>query len=253
MDISTKWKHRRKAATARGAVSSVAVGLALGVPAIQSLAVTPGDIVLGDITVMRLRTASGGVSAEQRASMVQERVNKFLAIPGLKAHDVRVVPTHYGPTIYVRKIKIITVDPETAKDQNVTPIVLAKTWAHRLMGVIDQVDIRVPGGPPAATPGVPAGAGTPAVPPTATPQAPPTPGATPPATPPAAGTPGLATPPAPGTPVPAAPTTPVPPPATPVAPPASGGTPASPGSTAPATPPAPAAPPAAPAGGGTTP
>ena len=236
MEILSHSKRRRTTATARRVVTAVAIGLALGIPAARSLAVTPGDIVLGDITVMRLRTASGGVSAEQRASMVQERVNEFLAIPGLKAHDVRVVPTHYGPTIYVRKIKIITVDPETAKDQNVTPIVLAKTWAHRLMGVIDQVNIRVPGGPPASTPATPPDAGTPAGPPTGTPgTAPPT------------GTPPPTVPPPAGTPTPAAPGTPAPSPVTPAAPPASGVTPGTPGTVAP---PAPAAPPA---NGGVTP
>ncbi len=183
-------------------------------------AVAEGEIVLGDITVMRIRTAAGNVTAAQRASMVQERINEVLAVPGLKANDVHIVKTAYGPTLYVRKIKLITIDPDTAKDQSMTQDELAKTWAHRLMGVIAQVDIRVPGGPgdpvttpPATTPGIPAAPGTPA-----TPANPATPPVANPATPAAPATPEKpATPPAPAptTPAPATPTPTTPAPATP--------------------------------------
>jgi hypothetical protein len=213
-------KQMKKTIRAAARLSVAGAFVALGgiLSTVTAHAVTPGDIVLGDITVMRLRTASGGVTAEQRASLVQERVNQFLAVPNLKAKDVHIVKSAYGPTIYVRKIKIITVDPGTALDEGVKPDELAKTWAHRLMGIIDQVDIRAPKTPAAPAPGAvtppPVAPATPpdpnpatpapATPPTA-PATTPTPAA-PPTTPTPAAKPDVpATPPPASVPAPAAP------------------------------------------------
>ena len=131
------WRATGKSAanfvmTTTATLVSVAI---LGVLSVSpALAVPPGDIVLGDITVMRIRTDSGGVSAEQRASKVQERINKILAIPNLTAKDVTIVESKYGPTLYIHKVKIITVDPDTAKDQGTTPELLAKNVGASLDG-----------------------------------------------------------------------------------------------------------------------
>ncbi|MDX1932100.1 MAG: FKBP-type peptidyl-prolyl cis-trans isomerase [Capsulimonadales bacterium] len=110
--------------------------------------VPPGEIVLGDIVVFRFRTDSGGLTAAQRADLVQERVNQVLSLPDVTAKDVRVRPLPQGPTLYVRDIRLVTIDRETAQAAGVTQERLAKQWAHRLMGVIAQVNVRLPGGPP---------------------------------------------------------------------------------------------------------
>jgi peptidylprolyl isomerase len=129
-------------------VATVGAGVTLTLTAPPGAAVPPGEIVLGDIVVMRLRVGSGKYNPEQRAGIVQERVNQFLAMHDIKAKDVRVEKLPEGPTIFVRKIKLITVTKEDAEAAGTTPILLAKNWAHRLMGIIDQVNIRLPGGAP---------------------------------------------------------------------------------------------------------
>ncbi len=141
-------------------------------------AVPPGEIVLGDIVIFRFRTPSGKLSPVQRADAVQDRLTQILAIHDLTTKDVSVKETKYGPTIYVRGTKLVTVDEETAKAGGMAPLALAKTWAHRLAGVLTQVNVRLPGGapkPPVVTP--------PVTPPVETPPVTP-PVETPPVTPP---------------------------------------------------------------------
>lgn len=167
-----------------------------------ALATPPGEIVLGDVTVMRLRVGSGNLDLQKRGDLVQDRINQILAIKDVTAKDVRVVQEKAGPTIYVRKIKLITIDKPTADAASTDPMTLAKMWAHRLAGIVDQVNVMIPASripkptAPAATADTP-----PATPPATTPATPPA--ETPPATPPAA------TPPAqPTTPPATTPTTP---------------------------------------------
>ena len=198
----------------RSVVASAAVFALLGLSAVTAVtahAIPPGDIVLGDITVMRLRVPSNGLTAEERASKVQERVNLILAIPNLIANDVKVVQKPpYGPTLYVKNIKLITIDKADAKAAGMSVDELAKSWAHRLMGVISQVNIRLPEAPkPGSTPPPPVTPPDPTVPtnpavPVTTPPTTPAPATPAPVTPPA--TPPVETPPA-APPAPTAPTT----------------------------------------------
>jgi peptidylprolyl isomerase len=123
---------------------------------------------------------------------VQDRLTQILAIHDLTTKDVSVKETKYGPTVYVRDIKLVTVDKETAEAGGMTPLALAKSWAHRLAGVLTQVNVRLPSGapkPPVSTP-IPD-----AAPPAETPVTPPV---TPPVVPPP--TPAPAPQPAPPTP-----------------------------------------------------
>lgn len=185
------------------AATAVPAALLLGAVIAPSVrAVPPGDITLGDIVVMRIRIGSGGLEPQKRADLIQERINEILAITDVKPKDVRIEQLKQGPTIYVRKIKLITVTKEdaAAAGVGVTPLQLAKTWAHRLAGIVDQVNVRLPSGPATPAPGTK----TPTTP--TTPPVTPDPAAPAPATPdPAA--PNPQTPPAP---VDSAPTTPAP-------------------------------------------
>ena len=123
----------------------------------------PGEVVLGDIVVMRLRVGSGKLDLQQRGDLVQERINKVLAIKDVTAKDVRVEDNKYGPTIFVRDIKLLTIDKPTAEAGQMTPLALAKAWAHRLAGIVDQVNVAIPASripkpdpaPPAETPATP--------------------------------------------------------------------------------------------------
>ena len=221
-------KRIAKRAYAASSATLVAASFGLGYFARPAQAAAPGEIVLGDIVVMRLRVGSGKLSLQERGDLVQERINKVLAIKDVTAKDVRVAEEKAGPTIYVRDIKLITIDQPTADAAQLTPLELAKNWAHRLAGIVDQVNVMIPADripKPEPTPEeVP-------VPPTENP--PTTPPATQPAQPATPTTPPATTPAQPATPPaqPAAPTTPpapTEPPATPAAPPAAPATPAKP-------------------------
>lgn len=155
---------------------------ALGISAVSTLvaspakAIPPGEIILGDIVIFRFRTPSGKLSPVQRADAVQDRLSQILAITDLTTKDVSVKDTKYGPTIYVRGTKLVTIDKDTAASANVTPLELAKTWAHRLAGVLTQVNVRLPTPIPTPTPpAVPVDPTVPAVPATPPPAATPVP------------------------------------------------------------------------------
>ena len=176
-----------------------AIGL-LCVAAAPSRAIPPGDVVLGNEVLFRLRVPAGGLSVQQRGDLLQERLNIVLAITDLHENDVTVLPTRYGPTIYVRGQKLLTVDKATADASGMKPAPLARLWARKLAAVLPEVNVRLPGGPaPAPKPAAPAGeTPTPAPAPATSPATPATPAAAP-ATPPApapAPAPEPATPPA---------------------------------------------------------
>ena len=144
---------------------SAAVWAALASTATMAVAVPPGEIVLGDIVVIRLRNGSGKLDLTQRTHLVQERINQILSMHDVTAKEVRVEKLPDGPTIYVRDVKLVTVDKATADAAGATPESLAKQWAHRLMGVLEQVNIRLPAvAPPPAVPSDPAAPAPPANP-----------------------------------------------------------------------------------------
>jgi peptidylprolyl isomerase len=109
-----------------------------------AVAAPPGEIIVGTVVVMRLRNGSGKLDVAQRAGVIQERVNQVLALTDVRAKDVQVKEDKAGPTIYVRKIKLLTVTPEDAQAANMEPLLLAKVWARRLAGIVDQVNVLPP-------------------------------------------------------------------------------------------------------------
>jgi hypothetical protein len=125
----------------------------------------PGEVILGNEIVFRLRVPAGGLTLQQRGDLLQERLNEVLAITDLNENDVTVLPTRYGPTIYVRGKKLLTVDNATAEASGMKPAPLARAWARRLAAVLPEVNVRLPGGGPApakptATPVAPAAPAT---------------------------------------------------------------------------------------------
>lgn len=104
----------------------------------------PGEILLGTTVVIRLRVGAGKYDIQKRGDLLQERVNEVLAIPDVRAKDVYVQNDPAGPTIYVRKIKLLTVTKEDAEAAGMDALTQAKTWAHRLAGVVDQVNVGLP-------------------------------------------------------------------------------------------------------------
>src|SRR5688500_164671 len=94
-------------------------------------AVPPGEIVVAGEVVMRLRVGSGRYSLEERGALVQQRLVEMLSINDLNTNDVAVRASKFGPTIYVRGQKLITIDPPTAEAAGLTPDALARVWSQR--------------------------------------------------------------------------------------------------------------------------
>lgn len=147
-----------------GAAAAAALGLFLTAAAVPARAIPPGEIVLGNEVIMRLRVPAGGLDLQKRGDLVQERVNEVLAITDLTENDVSVLQLKEGPTIYVRGIKLITVDKETATANERSPDALARMWARKLARVFPEVNVRLPGGGPPSPPGGGGGGAAPAPP-----------------------------------------------------------------------------------------
>lgn len=136
-------KHSRRG---RGPFVALAAAFSLGAPLLAPMAahavVPPGEVILGNSVVFRFRTPSGGLSPEQRAGKVQERLIDVLGINDLTPNDVKVRGLKEGPTIYVRDVKIVTIDPETAKASGGTREEVARQWARNLMYMLPVVNVR---------------------------------------------------------------------------------------------------------------
>lgn len=127
-------------------------GVALGMAAVPAFAAEPGEIALGGEIVMRLRVPSGKFSLEERGNLIMERLTEILGMRNLSGSDVSVRPNkRYGPTIFVRDQKLLTIDKPTAEAAGMTPDTLAGAWAKKLAAVLPQVNVRLPGDPPVVT------------------------------------------------------------------------------------------------------
>jgi hypothetical protein len=117
----------------------------------------PSDVAIGGNVVLRLRSSAGGMSPQQRADRITERLAFLCGIPDLQPSDVVVyAPAHLQPVIYVSGRKLITVDSSTAAATGIgSPEETAEVWAKRLQVVLPEVDVRLPGEPAPTVPADP--------------------------------------------------------------------------------------------------
>lgn len=111
---------------------------------------TPADLNLGGYPVLRLRGTAGGLTPDQRISVILGRITPLLGNPVILPSDVVVYlppeKSRYNryPVIYALGRRIITVDPATVKAAGggKTPIEVATVWAKRLQQVLPRVNWR---------------------------------------------------------------------------------------------------------------
>ena len=94
---------------------------------------TPGDVVVGNTVVMRVRDSAGGYSVEERVKAVNERLVEILSYAPVNEVSVTVHLVHGNYVISVGKYQLITIDKNMADSNNTTPEKLAKTWAKNLL------------------------------------------------------------------------------------------------------------------------
>jgi hypothetical protein len=98
----------------------------------------PGDVIIGDEVVLRIRFPAGGYTVEQRADAVTQRINNVLGSRPFSPEDVRVAQQNGEWVVMIGNELIITADGDTAKYNHSTPEELANTWAANLRRAIPQ-------------------------------------------------------------------------------------------------------------------
>lgn len=96
-------------------------------------------------TLMRIRTGAGGMTAEQRAEAVKERLVPILSLENLRPEDITVRQERpkQDAGLYVRDQLLITVDRDLARaNGNGDPGDLARAWAERLKDILPNVSVK---------------------------------------------------------------------------------------------------------------
>ena len=115
--------------------TALALGL-LSAGSVSAQAPTNANAVfVGGTSIMRVTAASGGYSPQQRATAIQARLNRILALAPIHPSDVTVTQG-MPPTVCVKGHLFFTADQASAQADHVTPMVLAKQLASRLKTVL---------------------------------------------------------------------------------------------------------------------
>ena len=117
-------------------IRRLAIALILLGIAIPALATQPGDVLIGDDVVLRVRFPAGGYTVQERAELIMLRINELLGSKPFNPSDVKVAVVNKEYVVTVGDNLIITADSATAKFNKSTPQQLAEMWAANLRRVI---------------------------------------------------------------------------------------------------------------------
>lgn len=106
--------------------------------ALPVFAIQPGDVVLGQEVVLRIRYPAGGLSVQERADIVTQRINELLGSNPFSRSDVKVGVRNKEHVVLIGNNVIITADDATARFNKTTPEQLAEVWAANLRRVIPE-------------------------------------------------------------------------------------------------------------------
>ncbi len=90
------------------------------------------SVFVGGTPIMRVRFAAGGMSAEQRASAIQLRVNKLLGQGPIHPEDITVEQSGTDAVVLVKGQLLFTADQQTAGANQTTTLDLAQQWATNM-------------------------------------------------------------------------------------------------------------------------
>lgn len=116
-----------------------------GDPPATSASASGNTVTFGGQILMRIRTGSGGFTAEQRADQVAQRLIPILSLKNLKPEDVTVTQTrkYQDATISVRGKLLVTVDKGLSQaNGNNDPGDLARAWADNLRKVLPEISVQ---------------------------------------------------------------------------------------------------------------
>jgi hypothetical protein len=93
-------------------------------------------VFVGGTPIMRVRVGADGYTPDQRASRIQERLNKLLGQGPIIDSDITIQPMGLDAVVLVKGQLLFTADSATARFNTTTPMDLANTWANRLKSVL---------------------------------------------------------------------------------------------------------------------
>ena len=100
-------------------------------------------MAVGGEHVLTIYFPAGGLSIKQRADKVTERLVNFLGDADLKPADIQALPNGKSEAKITIKGKLFyTVDAQTAKRENMTPIKAAQHYADALRVVLPKVNVK---------------------------------------------------------------------------------------------------------------
>jgi len=91
-----------------------------------------GDVVVGGVLVLRIRAEAGGMSVQQRAMIVEQRITNALSKARSTPQTIAVRMVGGQPAIFAGDIMLITVDANHARLNGTTQLSLAGVWARNL-------------------------------------------------------------------------------------------------------------------------
>jgi len=109
-------------------VIALSLTAVLAAPAAAAL----GDVVAGGMLILRIRAEAGGMSIEQRAMIVEQRITNALSKLRPTAQAITIRTVNAQPAIFVGDIMIITVDANHARLNGSTQQALAEVWLRNL-------------------------------------------------------------------------------------------------------------------------
>lgn len=93
-------------------------------------------VFVGGTPIMRVRVGAGGYSPSQRATQIQERVNKLLGQGPIRRDDIAVRQAGNEAVVTVKGQLLFTADWATARFNHTTPLALATGWADHMRRVL---------------------------------------------------------------------------------------------------------------------
>ncbi len=98
------------------------------------------EVGVDGLTFLRIRSGAAGFTVAERGRTVDTRLTHIISYEDYSPDAVRIVPVRGKPTIYVGKVRLITVYPSDAAAAGVASTrELAETWAAAIAASLREV------------------------------------------------------------------------------------------------------------------
>jgi hypothetical protein len=96
-------------------------------------------VFLGGTPIIRVRVGANGYTPDQRATLIQERLNRFLGQGPITPEEITTEQVGDDAVVLIKGQLMFTADSATASYNSSTPIALANHWADHLRAVLPEL------------------------------------------------------------------------------------------------------------------